>query len=270
MNILITGGSGFIGKSIAAYLLKDNYNVYNPSHYELDILDYLKLDKFIEQNQIQLIIHTAITGHKYGQKDTLKDFNDNMTMWNNIKDIANKFKCYIINFGSGAEFDMNTHIRCKAEKEIFNCLPRYDYYGLSKNLITRDTYWTDRAITLRIFNCFGVGENVSRFITQARTKPSVTIENDKYFDFFYIGDLYKVINYIILNYRHVFKSYLDINCVYPYPEPKRLLSEVAQLCGNKNIIIKNRIYDRDYTGDGSILKTLGIQFDGLEKGINQL
>ena len=38
-NILITGGSGFIGKNLREQL-QGKYNIYAPSHSELELLDY--------------------------------------------------------------------------------------------------------------------------------------------------------------------------------------------------------------------------------------
>jgi len=58
-NILLTGGTGFIGSKVCA-LLKMNHNVWNPSRQELDLVnDLFSLDLFVKKNRISTIVHFA-------------------------------------------------------------------------------------------------------------------------------------------------------------------------------------------------------------------
>ena len=86
MNILITGGNGFVGRNLRKYLLPPNYIVYAVSHNELDVLCLSKLQQFINKNNIDVIIHAAISGGRRIKQDDISVFNTNVKMWDNIVD----------------------------------------------------------------------------------------------------------------------------------------------------------------------------------------
>lgn len=56
-NILLTGGTGKLGKKIIESGLFDN--IYHPSSCELNILDFEAIKSFIELNRIDCVIHCA-------------------------------------------------------------------------------------------------------------------------------------------------------------------------------------------------------------------
>ena len=59
MKLLITGGSGFLGKRAAAYFEKLGYAVLTPAHSRLDITDIAGVRAWFLQNQPDGVIHTA-------------------------------------------------------------------------------------------------------------------------------------------------------------------------------------------------------------------
>jgi nucleoside-diphosphate-sugar epimerase len=61
MRILITGGSGMLGKAIVNTLKKSpgDHVVYSPSHSELDLLNQKTTCNYLGENQIDSIIHCA-------------------------------------------------------------------------------------------------------------------------------------------------------------------------------------------------------------------
>jgi len=68
MNIFITGSSGFIGSHLKEYLLCHHRDtLFTPSSKELDLSDEKAVDKYIVENQIDVIVHTANRG---GGRDT--------------------------------------------------------------------------------------------------------------------------------------------------------------------------------------------------------
>src|SRR3989344_5809919 len=95
MNILITGGTGFIGSNLIEGL-KNDYKIFTPRHSELDIRDSVALRNYIKKNKIKVIIHTAVKGGDQVLENILRMF---ISIYNNL-DILDKF----INFGSGAEY----------------------------------------------------------------------------------------------------------------------------------------------------------------------
>jgi len=71
-----------------------------------------------------------------------------------FKDYYNSF----INLSSGAEFDRTNDIKDYSELELYNNIPK-DYYGFSKNIISKLVLNFDRGTNLRIFGCFGHDES---------------------------------------------------------------------------------------------------------------
>lgn len=59
MNILITGGSGFLGKRTASQFTALGHDVMTPSHSALDITDTAALDTWFSRNHPQAVIHCA-------------------------------------------------------------------------------------------------------------------------------------------------------------------------------------------------------------------
>ena len=59
MKLLVTGGSGFLGRRTAAYFEQLGWQVYAPGHRELDITDKVALQDWFRQHTPQAVIHTA-------------------------------------------------------------------------------------------------------------------------------------------------------------------------------------------------------------------
>lgn len=59
MKLLITGGSGFLGRRIAAYFETLGHYVLTPSHGQLDITDSASVYSWFRENRPEAVIHTA-------------------------------------------------------------------------------------------------------------------------------------------------------------------------------------------------------------------
>lgn len=59
MRLLVTGGSGFLGRRTAAYFKELRYQVLTPSHDLLDITDPKGVREWFRQNTPDAVIHTA-------------------------------------------------------------------------------------------------------------------------------------------------------------------------------------------------------------------
>jgi GDP-L-fucose synthase len=59
MRILVTGGSGLLGRSIITGLKFDDHDVLHPSSKELDLLDLTKTHLFFKENEPDAVIHCA-------------------------------------------------------------------------------------------------------------------------------------------------------------------------------------------------------------------
>jgi GDP-L-fucose synthase len=261
MKILITGGKGFIANEIYNKL-KNKYYIYNPGREELNLLDKNNIKKYFESNIIyDLVIHTAIKGGNQSQNDSINIFYDNLKMFYNLLEYKNKF-LKLINFSSGAIYNRNFDIN--GENNLITSNPD-DYYGFSKNIIDRLILNIDNFYNIRIFNVFSKNEKESRFIktciNNIEKKKNIIIDNDRYFDFFYIDDLIKVIEYY-LNNNNLIK---DIDLCY---NKKYKLSEIAKIIINENNNIKieiNSVSNLNYIGNYKNLYTYNINFIHFEQ-----
>lgn len=59
MKLLVTGGSGFLGRRTAAYFASLGYRVLTPSHGLLDITDREAVQNWFRETQPEAVIHTA-------------------------------------------------------------------------------------------------------------------------------------------------------------------------------------------------------------------
>ena len=58
-KILLTGGSGFIGRNLRESFLSRKYDITAPAHSELDLLDTRSADEFFRKNSFDFIIQTG-------------------------------------------------------------------------------------------------------------------------------------------------------------------------------------------------------------------
>jgi dTDP-4-dehydrorhamnose reductase len=64
MRILLTGGSGFIGRSLHEYL-RQSHAVLAPSRSELDVSDPSALDRRFSEHEVDAVVHGA---HRSGHR----------------------------------------------------------------------------------------------------------------------------------------------------------------------------------------------------------
>lgn len=269
MKILITGGQGYIGRNLTR-LFKDNTStdVFSPTKSYLDVLDFDKVKSYITATSPDVIIHCAIRGGKSNQHDSVKDIADNIAMFDNIRrSTSNKTIVFIL--GSGAEFDRRFSIDCANEEDVNTKYP-IDPYGLSKNIITRQALSYPNTYILRLFGCFNYDEEPFRFIKRSILNmingASIEIRDNKYMDFFFMDDVYTVINSLI---QHGGMSHINLT----YPNKYSLLTiadMIVRISGRKtypiSVLSSGGI---SYTGDYTKLKSMGLDLIGLEEGIRR-
>lgn len=266
MRILITGGKGNIA-TIVKNSLSDYYEIINPSHSELDLLDINSIESFLNNHEnFDILIHTAIIGGRRTKTEDYDVFYNNIRMMENVLKFENKFKM-IINLDSGAIYDRNTDIMNRKEEDIFT-IPT-DFYGFSKYVIHSRSLYYKQIYNFRIFNLFHELEEGDRFIKMCfnakQNNSNVTISNDKYFDFVYKDDFVKIVKYYIDNCDKPDLLEKTLNICY---DRKYLLSDVAKLIiPTSQIVIENIDLSHNYCGDNSKLRSMNLNLDGLENSI---
>ncbi|NBK97659.1 MAG: NAD(P)-dependent oxidoreductase [Erysipelotrichia bacterium] len=203
MNIFITGSSGFIGSHLKEYLLSHHHDtLFTPSSKELDLSDEKAVDKYIVENKIDIIVHTANRG---GGRDTadMKNVTEyNLRIFFNLAKHEKDVK-KIISFGSGAEYGKHKPIINAKEDDSLKALP-LDEYGFYKSITSRYIERAQNIVQLRIFGAYGEHENYRyKFISNAIVKNllhlPIAINKNVYFDYIYSDDLVKIIDFFIYN-----------------------------------------------------------------------
>lgn len=272
-KILLTGGSGFIGRNILESFLIEKHDICHPSRQELNLTDSDSVKNYFKDKSFDIVLHSATKPGHRNAKDTKDLFSLNTGMFENLinhKDRYGKF----INLGSGAIYDTSTNITDVKEENIFKNICK-DEHGFCKYVVAKKIEQLENFIDLNIFGIFGKYEDWQiRFISNAVCKTlfdlPITLRQNRRFSYLFIDDLMPILEFFIDN-DVKYKSY---NIV---PDEKIELLEIAGLVkkiSSKNIEIKvaKDGYGLDYTGDNSRLKTefTNVQFTDFEKSISSL
>jgi nucleoside-diphosphate-sugar epimerase len=204
MNIFITGANGFVGSHLKEYLNNSysKYTLFTPSSKELDLANEIAVDDYILLNKIDIIIHLANKGGDRVTLDMKNVTEYNLRIFFNITKNEKKVK-KIISFGSGAEYGKHKPIVNAKEDDYLQIQP-LDEYGFYKSITSRFIEKAENIIQLRIFGAYGEYENYRfKFISNAIVKNllhlPIIINKNVYFDYIYIDDLVKMIDWTIHN-----------------------------------------------------------------------
>lgn len=271
MKILVLGSNSFLAKEIRDNL--KSYDIRFVSKQELDLENGDAVLKFFSENEkYDFVINTSVLGGKTGLIDTYASFSGNISMFNNLLKVQDKYG-YLFNFCSGAAFNRTLSlIQCNEEK-IFFRTPQ-DYYGMSKNIIAREAMSQKNVFTFRLFGCFGPHELETRFIKKClsdlENNENINLQQDRFFDYFSAKDVCNVLEFYMQNIFWI--THKDINLVY---DQKMLLSEVADKIirfknSNNYVIIQGDSLGLEYTGSNYKLSSLPIKLDGLDKSLKEM
>lgn len=266
-NVLITGGSGFIGKSLALGLSSVECNIFAPIHNELDILNKNLLTDYVINNNIEVIIHTAIKGGQNVLGDTLK-------MFDNVVSLSNKVD-KIIHFGSGAEYSKTRDLKKISEDEFGKFIP-VDDYGFAKYICSKLSRNYDNVLTLRIFGLYGKYDDyLCKFISNSIAKNlfglPIKIRQNVVFDYLYIDDFIKIIDFFIKNKKNE-SAYYNVT-----PSESISLVKIAEIINSisdmkSKIEVCDKKLNYEYTGSNlSLIKEIpNITFTSYYDGIKFL
>ena len=274
-RILITGAEGFIGRNLSEYL-KGFYEIFATNHHDLELLNTDRVRDFIEDNKIDIIVHSASIG---GTRKTAYDSGLTDVVSKNLRIFFNLVRNLNLNrkmifFGSGAEYSM-CHYKPRMKEDYFDKHIPEDSYGFSKYLCSKYIINSERIYNLRLFGVFGKYEDYRyKFISNAIIKNlfglPITINQNAYFDYLYIQDLLKIVEHFINN-RPKDKCYNVVT-----GEPVDLITianKINQIADKQSkVIVKNKGLNTEYTADNSkILEEIGkFKFTQLVESLKEL
>jgi len=272
-KILLTGGSGFVGKNILESYLAHKYEIAAPSRAQLDLSNEKSVETYFRDKNFDTIIHSAAKPGHRNAKDVSKIYCTNTKIFYNLINHHEKFE-KLINIGSGAIYDMRNY-KPKMKENYFGINIPEDEHGFCKYKLGKFIQKSDSIVDLRIFGIFGKYEDYAiRFISNAICKTlfdmPITIKQNRKFDYICIDDLMPVLEFFIEN--HVkYKSY---NVT---PDESIELFEIAQKIlrvSGKNlpVLIKDEGLGLEYSGDNSLLKSefKDIKFTKIDDSIKEL
>lgn len=255
-KILLTGGSGFIGKNITESYLAKKYQIITPKRQELDLANDESVANFFSNNKnFDAVIHSACKAGHRNAVDTSNLFYTNTRMFFNLIKYSQHFR-KLINIGSGAIYDMKNY-QPKMKEEFFGTTIPADEHGFCKYVVGNYIEKAENIIDLRVFGIFGKYEDYAiRFISNAICKTlfdlPITIKQNRKFDYIYIDDLMPILEFFIEN-EVKYKSY---NVT---PDYSVELLEIAEIINNISqnklpILVKEVGFGLEYSGDNSRLK----------------
>ena len=258
MNILITGGAGFIGTSLAEKLCKTNNVVlvdfkdkWKPCHksyekYSIDLSNYKNLSS-IGQVDFDIVYHLAAqTSGRISMENPEKDL-----FWNSLSTMNISRFCIennvkkVVYTSSMAVYGNGENLR---ESDI---LAPTSHYGVSKlsgeHYIKRLEYDGIDTFIFRLFNVYGPGQDmenmkqgmVSIFLKQMLNSDTIEVTGslDRYRDLVYIEDVIDALE-MPINVEDIKNTILNVgtgNKTYV----KNLISEIVSMDGNRKFTIVN-------------------------------
>lgn len=235
-NILITGGNGYIAKSIYS-ALHTKYNITTITRQDFDLTCWVSTDRFFKDKSFDVVIHTATSGGSRLKEETDLVIKENLLMYRNLLNHQDKFTKFI-SFGSGAE--LNNPITP---------------YGVSKQIIADSMSSKPNFLNIRVFAVFDENELDTRFI-KANIERYINHENmvihgDKLMDFFYMKDLVSLVDYFLQKEEWLIK---DIDCRYL---ESYKLSEIAAIINELD----------NYKVQIEVGNSIGIDYIGTYRGL---
>lgn len=276
MKILLTGGSGFVGRNVKEYLLSRGYYVCSPSSLELNCLDEKKVQEFLNANDYDIVLHFAVYGDGIDRtKDGTKVLEYNLRIFENFAKYSGLYGRMIYT-GSGAEYDKCYPIQMVKEEDLSSHTIPTDQYGLMKYIVNQMIEESQNIYNLRLFGIFGKYEYwktkyISNLCCKSLKGLPLSLRKNCFFDYLYIDDFCKMVeNFMKLQepeyhvYNAVCGERTDLLSL------AKIVNEVADR--RQDIVVCQEGFANEYTASNErIMREIpDMKFTGLRESISEL
>ena len=273
MKILLTGGSGFIGRNLLESPLAREYEILAPSHAELDMLDSAAVAAYLDKNKVDYIVHSAYKPGHRNAKDLTGLFYANTRMFFNLTAGTGRFKKMLV-MGSGGIYDV-LHYQPKMREAYYGTHIPADQHGFTRYVCGKFIENSGNITDLRIFGIFGKYEDytirfISNMVCKALFDLPLTIKQNRRFDYIWAGDLPGIV-------RHFLKHDAPHRAYNVTPDKAVALVDIAKevlsISGKDlPIIVAEPGLGAEYSGDNSLLRAeiKDLAFTPLREAIKEL
>ena len=234
MSLLITGGTGYIGKKLTQKLMKKYNPIYSVGIEELDLQNYEEVLDFLKKNKIRKIIHLG-----WKMENNNEAIYDNIEALNNLLKASEEVQVEKIIFTStnnvyGTELNGNNF----SEEDKIN-LDENNKYGISKYLGEELVKYSmnEKACIIRIADVYGPNQNhgnlMKGIISNLENKKNIQLygEGKRERDYIYIDDVIRGLEFIFENnLTGIFNLGTGVGT-----SVKRITDIVINICKNNGI-----------------------------------
>lgn len=258
MRILLTGGSGFVGRNVKEYFVNRGGDVHAPSSKELNCLDEKMVEECLKNGHYDVVLHFAVYGDGVDKrKDGMKVLEYNLRMFQNFYVHADLFGKMIYT-GSGAEYDKRYPIISVSEDDLKNHLIPVDQYGLMKRTVNSMIEQSRNIYNLRLFGIFGKYEYwqtkyISNLCCKSLKGLPLTMRKNCHFDYLWIDDFCRLLEMFIQVREPKYHVYNAVS------GKKVSLYDIAVIINGitdekKDILICSEGWANEYTADNKRIK----------------
>ena len=191
MRILLTGGSGFIGRHVKERLSLD-HEVLAPTHVELELSNATAVRTWLDDHPVDAVVHAAVKPGHRNAPDQADLVGDNLRQFFSLVRCRAAFGRFVV-LTSGAVYGIQRPLVRITEDRLGEEVPA-DEHGFSKYVEALWLQGDADAVELRPFGVYGPGEDYAiRFISNACCKAlfgmPVTLRRDRLFSYVWVEDL---------------------------------------------------------------------------------
>ena len=273
MSLLITGGTGYIGKKLVQQLRKKNSNVYSIGIEDLNLLNYGDTLNFLKENNIKKIIHLGWSMN-----------NENSAIYDNIEAMSNLIKsCEEIQIEKFIFASTNNVYGTKIKNVPFLEEDRLspdinNKYGISKYIGEKLAMYTleKKCCIIRIADVYGPGQNhgnlIKAIISNVENNENIKLygKGERERDYIYIDDVIRGIEFIDEN---------NLSGIYNLgtgegTSVKKIVDIVLNLCQNRIGLDYIKVENEDTSKvilNVEKLKKLGFNYSiNIEEGLKKI